>query len=61
MFIQEVQYILTLLVPEAAIMIFQKKYKIDTRVKAMGVLSKLELCDPTFYEKKAAKDLHCRT
>lgn len=52
---------MTLLLPEAAIMIFQKKYKISTRVEAMGLLSKLELCDPTFYEKRAAKDFFCRT
>lgn len=42
-------------------MIFQKKYKISTRKEAMGLLSKLELCDPTFYEKKAANDVYCRT
>jgi len=47
--------------PEAALIVFQNKYKFNTKSIAAGKLAELELLDQSFYKNKEAKDLHCRT
>lgn len=61
MFIQEVKYIYTILSPEAAFLIFQKKFKLDTKDNALKILTSLVMSNQSFFEEKAANDLHCRT
>lgn len=58
---REVPQIYKILAPEAALIVFQKKYKFDSLNKAAGKLAQLELLDQSFYKNKIAKDLHCRT
>lgn len=55
------KYLYEVLAPEAALIIFQKNYKISTKKNAAGKLAELELLNPLFYDNKALKDLHCRT
>lgn len=61
LFIQNVKYLYQVLAPEAALIIFQKKYKISTKKNAAGKLAELELLNPSFYENKTSEDIYCRT
>lgn len=60
-FYQEVQYLYTKISPVAALIIFQKTFKIDTKTNAIGKLVELEMLNPTFYKDKFESDLYCRT
>ncbi|XP_025406983.1 uncharacterized protein LOC112680955 [Sipha flava] len=58
---QNFQHLYTLVAPEAAIIIFKKKFKFKTRTLAVKKLVILELLNVSFYSDKAAKDLYCLT